>query len=79
MQAYKPEGPKRCEDAPHSKSTSCEVIFRGSFRSAHASSRRFSCYAAAFSAQHFQQCERVLWRGAFGVIIEVNVHIAVFL
>ena len=37
------------------------------------------CYAAARSAQHFQQCERVFWRGAFGVIVKVDVHIAVFL
>jgi hypothetical protein len=37
---------KRCEDAPHSKGTSCEItatrfLFRESFGSAHASSRRF--------------------------------------
>ena len=35
--------------------------------------------AATRSAQHFQQCERVFRRGAFGVIVEVDVHIAVFL
>jgi hypothetical protein len=31
-----------------------------------------------FSAQHFQKRERVLRRGAFGIIIEVDVHIAIF-
>ncbi len=29
--------------------------------------------------QHFQQRECILRRGAFGVVVEVNVHIAVFL
>ena len=71
--------PKRCKDAPHSKSTSCEIVFCASFRCAHASSRRFSCCAAGLSAQHFQKCERVFRSGAFGVVIEINVHIAVFL
>jgi hypothetical protein len=37
------------------------------------------CYAATPSAQHFQECEGILGRGAFGVIVEVDVHIALFL
>lgn len=36
------------------------------------------CYAATPSAQHFQECAGILGRCAFGVIIEVNLHIAVF-
>ena len=30
-------------------------------------------------AEHFQQRERILRRGAFGIVVEVNVHIAVFM
>ena len=29
--------------------------------------------------QHFQQCDCILRRGAFGVVVEINVHVAVFL
>jgi hypothetical protein len=34
--------------------------------------------SGTLSAQHVQQCQCILRRGAFGVVIEVNVHIAVF-
>jgi len=30
------------------------------------------------SGQHFQQCECILRRCAFGVIVEVNMHVAIF-
>jgi len=52
--------------------------FRELQQCAHVSSRGFSCYVAGFSAQHLQKCERVFRRCAFGVIVEVDVHVAIF-
>ncbi len=36
------------------------------------------CYAATGSSQHFEQRNGVFRRGAFGIIVEVDVHVPVF-
>lgn len=74
----KPLGPNRREDAPHSKALRAKLFFASALGARTRPRVALAVLRCSFSAQHFQQCERILRRSAFGVVIEINVHVAIF-